>query len=47
MIVITLGNRFKGKRIAYHAVEKDGTIVWNCRAMDLEQQYLPPLCRDP
>lgn len=45
MIAVTLGDRFKDKRFARHAEEKDGTIVWSCRTIDLEPKYLPAACR--
>ena len=50
MIVVTLGDKtssaLRGRRIALPVEEKSGTLDWRCRAIDLEQKYLPADCRD-
>ncbi len=46
MIVVTMGDRFKGQRFAMRAEEKSGTISWTCRTIDLEPRYLPAMCRE-
>jgi type IV pilus assembly protein PilA len=45
MILVTLGDRFKDQRFAIHAEEKDGTIAWTCRTIDVDPKYLPAACR--
>lgn len=34
-----------GKRFTLHAEERDGTLTWTCRTIDLEVKYLPASCR--
>jgi type IV pilus assembly protein PilA len=45
MIVITMNDPQKGKRVAIHAEAKDGTMSWTCRTIDLPLNYLPSACR--
>jgi pilin len=44
-IVVTMSDRFKDQRFAIQAEEKDGTIAWTCRTIDLDPRYLPAACR--
>lgn len=44
-IVVTMANRFRGKRFEFPAEEKSGTLVWTCRTIDHERKYLPAACR--
>jgi type IV pilus assembly protein PilA len=44
-IVATMGERFSGKRFEMAAAEKDGTLEWICRSIDLEPKLLPMSCR--
>ena len=46
-VVITVGEPESqgGKRIAIYAEERNGTLYWTCRAIDLEVKYLPASCR--
>ena len=50
MIVVTIGadarREVRGRRVALQAEEKDGTIYWRCRAIDLDPKYLPASCRE-
>jgi len=34
-----------GKRVALYAEERDRTLFWTCRTIDLEVKYLPATCR--
>ena len=45
-IVVTMADRFRGKRFEIAAEEKSGALVWTCRTIDLERKYLPGACRD-
>ena len=44
-IVITMREPFPEKRLALHADVRDGNLVWTCRTIDIEANYLPPSCR--
>jgi Tfp pilus assembly protein PilE len=44
-IVVTMADRFQGKRFEIAAEEKGGTLEWTCRTIDLEPKYLPASCR--
>jgi len=44
-IVATMGERFNGKRFEITAEERDGALVWTCRTIDLEPEYLSASCR--
>ena len=48
MIVVTMGEMgvLEGKRLALHVEERDGTISWTCRTIDIDRRYLPAACRD-
>lgn len=44
-IVVTVDRVQPGKRFAFYAEERDGTLAWSCRTIDLEAKYLPASCR--
>lgn len=44
-IVATMAGRFHGKRFELAPIEKDGTLAWICRSIDLEPKYLRADCR--
>lgn len=44
-IVGNMGERFDGGRFEMAAVEKDGTLQWVCRPIELDRKYFPADCR--
>ncbi len=49
-VVVTFGDGagldLTGKALVMAADDKEGSIVWSCKAGDIENKYLPPNCRN-